>query len=151
VEKARFGDRLQVEIDLEKSVSDQRIPTMVLQTLVENAVKHGIAVIKGEARIGIKIEQNNGFLQMEVTDNGPGPEKQAESTASRRFGLKSGRKKSGYGLKNVSSRLAGYFGDKGLLSLERLEDRGLTCVKIRIPLPETAEIRYEAGHEEKRP
>jgi hypothetical protein len=51
VERARFGSRLTVDVRLDDDVRGARVPTMVVQTLVENAVKHGVAQVRGPARV----------------------------------------------------------------------------------------------------
>lgn len=128
VEKARFGERLKVEINLDENDADQKIPTMMLQTMVENAVKHGVSETKGASLIQINVRSNHDFVELEVIDNGPGLK--ARESDSR---LQSFKKKSGYGLKNIRSRLRGYFGTEDGLILERIEDTGQTRARIRIP------------------
>ncbi len=125
VEKARFGERLQVEIDLDLAARDQAIPTMVVQTLVENAVKHGVAAVRGAARLGVRARVLEGVVEVEVSDSGPGS---AVPTGS-----PSNRQGSGYGLRNVRRRLEGYFGGRASLVISRDAVRGLTVALLRIP------------------
>jgi two-component sensor histidine kinase len=129
VEKARFGDRLKIEIHLDDKDADKKIPTMMLQTLVENAVKHGVSVNKGEAIIKIKVNSGTDFLELEVLDNGPGPGERQDVRSHLNI-----KQKSGYGIKNIRSRLRGYFDSEKGFTLDRLEDQGMTRARIRIPL-----------------
>jgi signal transduction histidine kinase len=126
VEKARYGKRLEVNIGVEKDVEELQVPSMMIQILVENAVKHGISAVKGRARVGIEIEAQDSFLEIRVSDNGPGFRDDDPGRV--------GRKQSGYGLKNIRGRLKGYYEDRASLRLERLKVEGLTVATVRIPI-----------------
>jgi signal transduction histidine kinase len=124
VEQARFGDRLTVEIDIDPAVRRVPVPTMVVQTLVENAVKHGVGAVRGPARIEVRARPEEGRLVVEVGDNGPGfPEPAAASG-----GMAS------YGLRNIRERFRGYFGGRARLDALRDEELGVTVVRIAVPL-----------------
>ena len=127
VEKARFGHRLQFQVSLEDAVRAARIPTMMLQTLVENAVKHGVSAIRGLARIEIDAGRRGDRLRVEVADNGPGFQ---EGDA----------KGSGYGLRNIRDRLRGYFGEEAGLAVQRDDRRQMTLVFLTLPLPAGAPV-----------
>jgi two-component system LytT family sensor kinase len=136
VEKARYGKRLEVNIGVERVVEELQVPSMMIQILVENAVKHGISAVKGCAKVGIEISAQDSFLEIRVSDNGPGfADHEAEPVT---------RKKSGYGLKNIKGRLKGYYEDKASLRVERVEDQGLTVATVRIPIePKFSERKLE--------
>lgn len=126
IEQARFGPRLAVDVAVEAAVADCRVPTLMVHTIVENAVKHGVAAVPGAARIDVRAEAVAGSLRVFVADSGPGfdagrPPRQDER------GL-------GYGLRNVRERLRGYFGDRAGLTWSRDEARGLTLVELTMPL-----------------
>ncbi len=72
LEKARFGERLEVEINVDKTILQSRIPPMILQPLVENAVKHGISPLIEGGKVTIKIYQQNEKLHFEIRDTGIG-------------------------------------------------------------------------------
>lgn len=127
VEQARFGDRLKVSIEAEPGLLDVKVPTMMLQTLVENAVKHGIARVRGGGMIRVEVKKNGGFLRMAVGDNGPGFQ-ETDTAAS------CGKPQNGYGLKNIRERLEGNFGSAAALKLERNQQEALTIVSIEMPL-----------------
>jgi two-component sensor histidine kinase len=132
VEQARFGKRLQVEVEVEDGVATARVPTMLVQTLVENAVKHGVARVRGEARIEVRAEARDGRLGVVVADNGPGFPGATERSSD---GLRVGE---GFGLKSVRRRLAGHFDDRASLEIERDDAAGRTVVTIEMPLDRDA-------------
>jgi LytS/YehU family sensor histidine kinase len=72
IEQVRLGDRLSVEIDVQNNVLDARVPHMILQPLVENAIRHGIAPRAAPGRIIIRARGRRGMLDLEVIDDGVG-------------------------------------------------------------------------------
>ncbi len=102
VEQIRFGTRLHVEMNVEEACSDCMVPPLVLQPLIENAVKHGIATLVEGGTIKVEGKVTNGLLEVSV-ENGFDP----DSPAPRRHGL---------GLRNVRSRLETRFGPLAKLS-----------------------------------
>jgi hypothetical protein len=127
IEHARFGDRLQATVQAGDRAGEVRIPTMMVQTLVENAIKHGLTEVRGTAVVSVAARVANDRLVISVTDNGPGFKAEAlgatERVASR----------NGYGLANVRRRLHGYFGDAAALVIRRDEANGLTVVSVEMP------------------
>jgi two-component system sensor histidine kinase AlgZ len=109
VEQVRFGARLQVEMDVDDACSDCLVPPLVLQPLIENAVKHGIATLVEGGTITVEGRVNDGLLEVSV-ENGFDP----DSPVPRRSGL---------GLRNVRNRLATRFGDGAHLSAQATENR----------------------------
>ena len=99
---------------------------MLVQTLVENAVKHGIATRRGPGRIEIDALGEGENVRIRVADSGPGFSKDATAHPAR-------GKTGGYGLKNIRERLQGHFGDEASLILERDEARAMTVVSITMP------------------
>ena len=125
VEQARFGQRLQCRVTLDDAVKAAIVPTMMVQTLVENAVKHGVAAVRGPGRVEVDAHPEGDRLRIEVADNGPGfSDDQPAAQASN----------SGYGLKNIRERLRGYFADRAELVLRRDEARRMTVASIIMPL-----------------
>jgi LytS/YehU family sensor histidine kinase len=102
VEQVRFGSRLNVEIDVDEECSDCMVPPLVLQPLIENAVKHGIATMVDGGTIRVEGHVVDGSLEIRV-ENGFDP----DSPAPRRHGL---------GLRNVRSRLETRFGNAARLT-----------------------------------
>jgi signal transduction histidine kinase len=125
VEQARFGRRLEYTIRTEGQVSRAHVPSMLLQTLVENAVKHGISRLRAPGRIEICAREAARRVVLEVRDTGPGPD--AEPAARPPAG-------ESFGLRNVQDRLQGHFGTHASLSLGR--DAEWTVARIEMPLIE---------------
>jgi two-component system sensor histidine kinase AlgZ len=109
VEQVRFGARLHVEMDVDDACSDCLVPPLVLQPLIENAVKHGIATMVEGGTIKVEGRVIDGLLEVSV-ENGFDP----ESPAPRRSGL---------GLRNVRNRLLTRFGDVAHLTAKSDENR----------------------------
>jgi LytS/YehU family sensor histidine kinase len=124
VERARFGDRLRTDVQIADGARGARLPTMIVQTLVENAVKHGAASVRGPASVVVGAREEAGKLVVSVADNGPGF----------REGDASARTRGGYGLVNVRQRLDGYFGSAAALTVDRDDVRGITTVSVWLPL-----------------
>lgn len=110
IEKARFGDRLTMDFEVEPDTFSALVPALILQPLVENAIKHGVAPHSRHGHVEIRASQADGVLRLQVSDNGPGP-----VTADK---VRSG----GIGLTNIRSRLEHHFGGLGRLYLDRKPD-----------------------------
>ena len=124
VEQARFGDDLKFQIERESGVGDIRIPSMIIQTLVENAIKHGISSLTTPGFVYVRVRALDSRLRIEVRDNGPGFQESATSSETAA---------GGYGLRNIRERLRGYFGEGTTLTIGRDEARGMTLVTIDMP------------------
>jgi len=139
VERARFGERLGVRVDAADDVVATRLPTMMIQTLVENAVKHGVATVRGPARIEIAVRREDDFVVVDVADSGPGfPESGDAARPSLGF---PGARGVGYGLRNVRERLAGYYGGRARIVIRRDTDRSMTVVSLVLPAEPPARTR----------
>jgi signal transduction histidine kinase len=120
IERTRFGDRLQVTFDIAPEVLDASVPNMLLQPIVENAIRHGIARTIGGGRVEISGRRENGELCLVVRDTGPG-------LADTKPGLSKG-----VGLANTRSRLEHLFGNRHRLDFSEPPGGGL-AVRIVIP------------------
>lgn len=100
LEKARFEDRLKVIIDVPQDIRQELVPPMILQPLVENSVKHGIASLIEGGEIAIRVKRNGSDIQFEVSDTGVGVE-----DTSKLFNL-------GVGLTNTKLRLEKQYGSE---------------------------------------
>jgi len=125
IERTRFGDRLEFTISAGDETAKVRIPAMIVQTLVENAVKHGVSAIRTPGKIEVDVETSQSRLWIEVRDNGPG----FEESALRTFHAPG----DGHGLRNIRERLRGYFGDGARLDARRDQALGLTVVSVEMP------------------
>jgi two-component system sensor histidine kinase AlgZ len=109
VEQVRFGTRLLVEVDVDEACADCLVPPLILQPLIENAVKHGIATLVEGGTIQVRSHVRDGWLEVSV-ENGFDP----ESPSPRRSGL---------GLRNVRTRLERRFGPAAKLAAQSRENR----------------------------
>lgn len=125
IEKARFEERLEVIIDVSKDLKNLRVPALILQPLVENAVKHGISKNKngGEIKISANLEtkQTEVFLNLSVYDSGAGKNTSLELNSN------------GVGLRNIRERLENYYGVKASLFVKTSDENGTTA-EIVLPV-----------------
>jgi sensor histidine kinase YesM len=121
IERIRFQDRLIVDMDIDPQALTAEVPTLILQPLVENAMRHGVDSNSGESRIRIAARLQNGQLLMEVHDDGKDQKK-----ISGQYGA------AGLGLKNTRERLSEFYGENYIFSLVRSEN-DWTIAQIVIP------------------
>ena len=120
IEAARFGDRLRVAIDVTDDARSCAIPPLLLQPIVENAIRHGIAPSSEAGLVLVSATLHNGTLRVIIEDDGPGIATGARSPGS------------GTGLATTRQRIAQLFGSDGVLAIEA-RPAGGTRVSIRIP------------------
>jgi signal transduction histidine kinase len=125
IEQTRFGDRLQFSVLAGEGTESVKIPAMIVQTLVENAVKHGVGAIRTPGSIEVNASVSVERLLIEVRDNGPG----FQESALRAFHHAG----AGHGLRNIRERLRGYFGDTACLRIGRDATLGITVVNVEMP------------------
>jgi two-component system LytT family sensor kinase len=117
IEETRFGDRLRVEIEVAQEVAHEPIPSLILQPVVENALKHGLGPKTGPGHLRISAHAQEAQLCLKVEDDGAGP-------------LRTNPQ--GVGLANIMSRLATLYKGAASLRLEARESGG-TCVTLLVP------------------
>jgi two-component system LytT family sensor kinase len=122
IEVVRFGPTLTVAKDISAETLDLVVPSMILQPLVENSIKHGLSRKVGEGRITIKTMLRDGHAVIEVHDDGLG-------MSEERLGHALG---GGIGLSNVNERLRTIYGAGCQLKLTSVAGQG-TCASIEIP------------------
>lgn len=115
--KVRMGDRLRYNINVPESIKGFPFPPMLVQPLVENAIKHGLEPRIEGGEISFSAEEGGGILRLEISDTGLGFNENGEI---------------GVGLSNVKERLQSLYGDKGRLILEENQPSGLKAI-IEIP------------------
>ena len=103
LQKTRFGDKLKVNWQIDDSLKRQRIPALLLQPLVENAIKYAVATRKQGATITIGGNRQQNCLHLSVSDDGPGCQLQQHNDGA------------GVGLDNIRNRLLQHFGDSASL------------------------------------
>ncbi len=142
IEKVRFGERLQVVTEIDPSVWSALVPSLILQPLIENAVKYAIADSETGGQITISVQLGSLALQdssvkpkwltIRVEDNGPGLTG-PEGSLSRDNQSSDTVKGSGIGLTNTQERLQVLYGKRHQLQIVNIEPRGL-AVSLSLPL-----------------
>jgi two-component system LytT family sensor kinase len=122
IERMRFGPSLVIDKQIDEASLDVVVPSMILQPLVENSIKHGLGRKLGEGRITIRSSRSAGSMVIEVLDNGVGlPQTRMEAESEH-----------GIGLRNVNERLRVIYGAPYQLKLHSLPGEG-TSARIEIP------------------
>lgn len=134
IERTRFEDRLRVQEDVPLELLDAMVPNLVLQPLVENSIRHGLARRAEPGRISISAEKSGDTLVLRVADNGTGLQPDA---------LK--KQPAGMGLAITRNRLKTLYGTSQSLSLRNLETGGVEA-RITIPFRTCVEIPEERPH-----
>lgn len=114
IEKARFGDRLRVALEIQPDTLDARVPYLILQPLVENAIRHGIAPRSAPGRIEVRAELSGGRLWLEVRDDGSGLPENGRGAAN-----------GGIGLANTRARLEQLYGAAHRFEFRNAAEGGL--------------------------
>ncbi|HEX3096738.1 MAG TPA: histidine kinase [Usitatibacter sp.] len=123
----RMGERLAFEIAMPPELAEAPFPPLMLPSLVENAIKHGLEPLREGGRVTIAAEEADGRIRVTVTDTGRG------------FGEAPGE---GVGLANIRERLAALYGGEGRLTLEANEPRGVRAI---LEVPRKAPERVASG------
>jgi sensor histidine kinase YesM len=119
IQKARLGSRLEVALDIDPDTRAARVPNLVLQPLVENAILHGVTARPEGGRVEIRSWRGHGVLHLEVYDNGPGLRREAGD-----------RRREGVGLANTRARLRHLYGPDHRLDLQNATPGVVACLDI---------------------
>lgn len=130
IEQVRFKDRLSVSIDVDEGAYDAEVPSLLLQPIVENAVKYGFSQTIGPGEISIHCRVRDEMVEIEVNDTGPGLPETRPAAGT------------GVGLTNTRARLEQLYGGNYVLELVNRPEGG-TQVRVRFPYA-TAPVRI--GH-----
>jgi len=125
IEAVRFGSKLTIEKSIDPATLDAVLPSMLLQPLVENSIKHGLSPKIGEGRILLRSTRQDGHTVIDIIDNGVG----VTQSHAEHVNLAKG---SGIGLQNVNERLRVIYGTNYQLQLDSVPGEG-TCARIVIP------------------
>jgi two-component system, LytTR family, sensor kinase len=120
IEQVRFGDRLEVKVNVPGELLDAQVPNLILQPLVENALRHGIEPSLQQGRLELTAERSDGGLTLTVCDNGAG----LPGNGTRREGV---------GLANTRARLGQLYGQAAELTLGNQPGGGVRA-QVRLPL-----------------
>ena len=128
IERVRFQDRLTTSLEVEPDALDTPVPNLILQPIVENALRHGVAQTRGPGRVEISAKRENGSLRIRVWDNGPGLKAITRPDDGLKVGL---------GLSNTRARLEQLYGASHRFELENAPGGGL-LVTLEIPAARAA-------------
>ena len=129
IEQIRFGERLSVEFRVDPAAGHLMIPSLILQPLVENAIKHGIAPKIGKSRITVGARCVDDMIRVDIDDDGVGLRHNAVSDRQLRRMTNS----TGIGLHNIRERLSTLYGSAARLTLTDLENAGCRAT-LTIPV-----------------
>jgi hypothetical protein len=121
IEQARLGDRLRVTWEVAGNIGSAQVPPMVLQPLLENAIRHGVARSPAGGNLTIRASRRGEHLVFDIRDDGPGLVSTPPADGPG----------SGVGLENTRRRLGALYGDDHALELTR--DAGWTRVRVELP------------------
>lgn len=119
LESIRFEERLEVEIDLHPDSDQFEIPPLMIQTLVENGIKHGVSQLKEGGKIVIKTDVGESWMSIRITNSGQ------IMNGARWKGI-------GYGIPNTQKRLKLIYGDDAFFNIHNLDGQSVET-EIRIP------------------
>jgi LytS/YehU family sensor histidine kinase len=123
IQRARFGDKMNVTFDVDDSLAPALVPSLLLQPLVENSIRHGISSRAAGGRINISVQSSGDTLLIDIEDDGVGP------SARRR---RDRDKSTGLGLANTATRLNHLYGERHVFETGPGSDGGF---KVHIELP----------------
>ena len=127
IERTRFRDRLTTLVDADPQVLDCRVPNLILQPIVENAIRHGVSQRAGHGHVEVRASRRGAALRLEVRDNGRGlPEEGADASRGKPGG-------GGVGLANTRARLQQLYGAAYRFELENAPAGGGALVTIEFP------------------
>jgi two-component system, LytTR family, sensor kinase len=133
IEQTRFNDRLRVDLEIGDDALDASVPNMILQPLVENAIKHGIGPRADGGVIAVSAERRNGALHISVKDDGMGAEI-----------MPGGELREGVGLSNTRRRLKHLYGEGHRFEFSSGGNGGVT-VDLEIPFKEAPDEKASGG------
>jgi hypothetical protein len=119
MEQARFGERMRLQFNIDKSAMQWPVPPFVIQTLIENTVKHAVAPSRASVNIEVSAERNSNGIALQVFDDGKEKRRKQDSGGT------------GVGLENLSKRLQLIYGEGAGLSF--VQDESGTTVRLAIP------------------
>ena len=122
IQRQRFKDRLRVHVAADSAILNRKVPSLILQPLVENAVHHGIGRHKEDDSVEVSAHANNGFLELEVRNYASSLNDNVSPNGH------------GVGLRNIRARLEQLYGDAATLELRPIQPHGVSAL-VKIPSP----------------
>lgn len=136
LQKERFGDQLEYDVEVDEEVTHVKVPKMLLQPIIENYFKHGFDIREGIGKIKVDCKKRDDYLFITVRDNGVGIEENRLKEIYEKFQAGNqthGEEPTHIGLQNVYTRLTLYYGELAHLKLENQPEGGL-LVTIKLPI-----------------
>ncbi len=137
IERMRFEERLQTEFDISDEAAEGILPSLLLQPLIENAIKYAVSPLEEGARISLSAQLSGSRLRLVVSDTGPGLKDPVDATRTS-LPSSSSPDSTGVGLTNIRDRLAQAYGTDHLFEIRSPVDGGFTVV-IEIPFEREGE------------
>jgi len=122
IQQRRFGERLSIDLDVDQGLLDCAVPSLILQPLVENAIRHGVGKHSGTDVVAVKAFEDQSWLMLEICNRNSTLVEAPERLMTRR----------GVGLANTRDRLRQLYGEEQSVQLHNLQPRG---VRVRLALP----------------
>ena len=146
IQQLRLDERLDVTFEIDPGTRQARVPTLLLQPLVENAVKHGFEGTDETGHLVIRASRDDDTLCLEVIDDGSGLPHHESASSNGDPPVDPSDDTTGIGLQNIQERLNGLYGSAGTLDFARVEGGGLRVV-IHIPyhVPDATEDLRASG------
>lgn len=119
IQQMRFSDRLQVEMQIEPETLDALVPNLILQPLVENAIRHGTSRRAAAGMVGVSARRDDGSLRIQIYDDGPGLKRDDGAKAVE-----------GVGLSNTRARLSQLYGERQKFTLLDREGGGVEATLV---------------------
>jgi two-component system, sensor histidine kinase YesM len=142
IQKARFEDNLDYQVNIDSEILDYEILSFVIQPFVENSINHGLMHDKGCGKVIINGFRENEKIVFEILDDGSGMTKeQISKLYEKKADKNSGH--GGIGVLNVHERIRYYYGEEYGVKIESQKGEG-TRVKVEIPVKKSGEVVYEA-------
>ena len=137
IERIRFSDRMKISVDIDPDCWPALVPSLLLQPLLENAVKFGVARNTGGATIELHAARNGDWLLLSVADDGPGDARMGEDAV----GGGGEVLRNGVGLSNTRDRLRALYNDRQAVRVSNRSPRGF-AIELQIPFdPASVEAR----------
>lgn len=137
IERMRFEERLQTEFDIAEEASEGVLPSLLLQPLIENAIKYAVSPLEEGAKISLSAQVSGKRLRLVVSDTGPGLKSPVESTRGE-VPASASPDSTGVGLTNIRDRLAQAYGDEHLFEIRSPANGGFTVI-IELPFEREGE------------
>ena len=135
IERTRFGDSFQVIYDVDPESLDCKMIKIILQPIVENSIKHGLAAKDYRGTIIVRVKQDREYLYLTVIDDGIGMDSQVLESLNRGEDLINSE--SGYGIRNIRERIKAVYGEKGQINI--FSRPGVGCT-VNITIPKTVKF-----------